>query len=432
MRAVLGDEQEKGNGNGGGAKGATPKAPKSHPDSKRAVTVDLSDRSSRTLCDDMVHVTFPVTLEESYEQFELLRWRAGEWRPFVARGIRDKETKEVRPMDMGSMKLPFVVKPHVGADGEELLSFYPFTYLVFGKKGTKGKPPPVRNWSFVRYGEQAEPVRALYDSTFGEEMNHFICKLYRAPGDLNKECKSLVLQDGGGGGGSQEGDDGKEEEKKVKKTGKKKKKDNKSDSIDWHQDNGKLRKFRDLHPDTGFEDYVLYSRTSQPRWLQVYEPSSATTYNLLVPSGTRIVFTGKGNQSLWHAVPKDTRDSVGERISVVGRRMVTYYNWETRQVIRAEVRCLSLSLSLSLSFRFSLDVGVGGQGGEENGNKEEEQRCETCSFDSYPGFEEGTRQGSGGCEWKRAGEFKTRRIDQEEDKALAGSGLSLFVRVVVL
>jgi len=88
-----------------------PKAPKAHADSTSTKTVDLRDRRPRTLCDGMVQITFPVSLEESHAQFELLRSRAGEWKPFVARGIRDKETKEVRPMDMGSMKLPFLVKP---------------------------------------------------------------------------------------------------------------------------------------------------------------------------------------------------------------------------------------------------------------------------------------------------------------------------------
>ena len=103
------------------------------------------------------------------------------------------------------------------------------------------------------------------------------------------------------------------------------------------QDNGKARKFRDLHPDTGFEDYILYPEGGAPRWLQVFDPSTKTTYNVLAPSGTLVVFTGEGNRTLWHAVPKDLRADLGERISVVGRRIVTWYNWETRKVIRPKV-----------------------------------------------------------------------------------------------
>ena len=293
----------------------------------------------------MVNVTFPVTLEESYEQFELIRSGAGEWRPFEARGIKNKVTGEVKPMDMGSMKLPFVVKTRIGRNGRVLQPLYVFTYLTY-RAGVGKKPPAARNWSYVPYTGLTPRVFNLYESIFSRPMNHFICKLYRAPKDLNN--KNIVKEEeetkeeknttsNGGGNDNKKDDDDEEEEKKTKTVKKKaikkkKKKENKSDSIGWHQDNGGKREFKSLHPDSGFEDYVLGSRTSKPRWLQVYDPTKSTTYNLLTPSGTLIVFTSQANRICWHSVPKDTRDDVGERISIVGRHMVTWYDWETRKV----------------------------------------------------------------------------------------------------
>jgi len=119
-----------------------------------------------------------------------------------------------------------------------------------------------------------------------------------------------------------------------------------------HQDNGAIRKFQDLHPDTGFEDYILYeSANALLRWLQVYDPVTKTTCNLMLPSGALVTFTGQGNRRLFHCVPKDTRENLGERITIVARQMITYYVWETRRVIRD--KCVKVWV-LGFCSRFSI------------------------------------------------------------------------------
>lgn len=227
---------------------------------------------------------------------------------------------------MGSCKLPYIVKMVTTPDGRRLMALYPFTYLVFRKvnypyagsfsysqQGTGGKRDPERNWSAVSFDDLPADDRALLELAFSASANHYLCKLYRATKDLG---------------------------------------DGKSDGIGWHQDNGKgvpafppsdppclfsfcfhacagvlgrrdapggIRKFRDLHSDFGFEDYVLYGKASDCRWLQVFDPETETTYNLLLPSGALVTMTALGNRTLWHCVPKDTRAGLGDRISVVAR-----------------------------------------------------------------------------------------------------------------
>lgn len=139
---------------------------------------------------------------------------------------------------------------------------------------------------------------------FGQDNNHVICKLYRSFKDLNSS------KDG----------------------------NKKSDGIGWHQDNGGIRKFQDLHHDNGFQDLILYPDESSYRWLQVWDPETKKTCNLLLPSGALVTFTGAANRRLFHCVPKDYRNDLGERITVVARQMITYYNWDTRKVYRAATK----------------------------------------------------------------------------------------------
>ena len=217
-----------------------PKIPASHVDSERSEVVDLRDRKACTLCDGKVVVTFPVGEKEACEQFELLRRRAGEWKEWVARGIRDKETGVVRPMPMGTMKLPFVVKPRVGEDGEELQPLYIFTYLSFHKKKGTSKTGLDRNWSYVPWASLAPPVLDFYSTTFAASLNHFICKLYRSASELNPGKAVASSASGGRGGGGGGGADVSETKNNVetkKNDAKKKeaKKAKKADGIDWHQ-----------------------------------------------------------------------------------------------------------------------------------------------------------------------------------------------------
>jgi len=169
--------------------------------------VDVRDRVARTLCGGKVRITFPVGEAESHDQFELLRHGAGEWKAFVARGIRDKATNEVKPMDMGSMKLPFVVKTRVGADGDEEIPLYTFTYLTFHKKKKKSssRSSADRNWSYVPWSGLAPPLLSFYGGTFGASLNHFICKLYRSAAELNRVLVRSPETSSGGGGGRSSG-----------------------------------------------------------------------------------------------------------------------------------------------------------------------------------------------------------------------------------
>lgn len=275
-----------------------PPLPDPHSESKHTETLDCRDRVERTLLDSRVRVQFPVSEAASFLHFRLFRNKP-DWKPFVARAL-----------DMGSCKLPFIVKILQTAAGL-LQPLYRFTYLTY-RKGTGSKPDPVRNWSHVPFDEIPAEERAVLQLVFSSSMHHFLAKLYRATTDLGK---------------------------------------GKSDSIDWHQDNGGNRKFRDLHPDTGFEDYVLYASADDYRWFQVYEPKTQTTHNLLLPSGALVTFTALGNRTLYHRVPKDTRPNLGERISIAARRLVTYYDWDTRQVFDDKGnkvhRCFRLSVLTS-------------------------------------------------------------------------------------
>jgi hypothetical protein len=134
-----------------GRKVPAPPLPSPYPGSIGTETLDFcDDRKSCELFGGLVRVDFPVTLEQSFAHFKILRELA-DWNPFTARGQRDKETGEVKPMDMGSCKLPFIVKP-CSVDGKELLPLYPFTYLTFNKG------PAKRNWSFWRFAELSKQV----------------------------------------------------------------------------------------------------------------------------------------------------------------------------------------------------------------------------------------------------------------------------------
>lgn len=283
-----------------------PPLPKAHAQSTQVETIDLRNREAKILLENRVKVDFPVDLETSFQHFQMFRKKPN-WKPFQARGIKDKKTGIVTPMDMGSCKTPFVVKPAILQSGQGghggtaglLIPMYRFTYLAFRDKSKW-------NWSYELYDDIAAEERAVFQAVFRPEMNHILSKLYRSTHDLaDKNTRT------------------------ADETKSKTKRKPVPDSIDWHQDNGKMYKFKDMHPETGFQDYILYSKEEDYRWFQLFDPKTLTTYNLLLPSGALVSVTGQGNRELFHCVPKDDRPHLGDRISIVARHLITYMNPNT-------------------------------------------------------------------------------------------------------